>query len=438
MLFGLLGFTVLYGQERYIEIIQKYGRPQFFFEVQGFPTAQTDSLKLLGTVRLSYDNSYFVRTADGKYSSELFFTIEILQRNSSVARKILKRTAIADSASVTKDRNKFVEVAFEVPLKTGDYDIQTEIYNNDLQKTVRIDRRKLALGKDRNFTTLSISEPVFVYKPKTFTKDALVSLRPLSASGNGLFGEKFVAAIELITGANAIDSLSYELYQKNGDALGKLIDSQPIDLTSLVPIDGLRASDETAAYQAKPLPGSKTFLALVDFGANKLGNARFVLRVIAHAGGKSGQLEKTFENSWVGMPYPLYDIDLSIKLMEGIMVSPQEAETMQNGSSEERRQKFLTFWKEKDPTPETEYNEALAEFYVRVDYAFFNFYTNREFGWRTDRGKTYIRYGKPTSIERDFPKNRSPRETWVYTSLNRRFIFSDITNSGNFQLTSEE
>jgi len=176
-------------------------------------------------------------------------------------------------------------------------------------------------------------------------------------------------------------------------------------------------------------------LAFIDFNAKAIANARYALKVTA-VSEKGGVVEvkKEFDNAWINMPYPLYDIELAVRLMEGIMITSDEVGKLLDGNPAEQRRKFLAFWKAQDPTPDTEFNEALEEYFRRVDYTFFNFYTNREYGWRTDRGRVYIRYGKPTEVSREFPANRPTREIWIYKNLNKRFVFSDITNTGNYNL----
>ncbi|NTV47810.1 MAG: GWxTD domain-containing protein [Chlorobiales bacterium] len=138
------------------------------------------------------------------------------------------------------------------------------------------------------------------------------------------------------------------------------------------------------------------------------------------------------------MPYPLYDIDLAIRLMEYIL-SPDALSDMLSGSSDDRMRSFNRFWKQKDPTPDTEYNEVMAEYFRRVDHTFFTFYTNQEYGWRTDRGRIYILYGEPAKVVREFPAKQPTRETWIYEKpINKAFVFADEANSGNYRLIGQK
>jgi hypothetical protein len=52
--------------------------------------------------------------------------------------------------------------------------------------------------------------------------------------------------------------------------------------------------------------------------------------------------------------------------------------------------------------------------------------------------KTYILYGEPSSITREFPVNRPTQEIWTYNEIKKRFIFADRTNTGNYERIAEE
>jgi GWxTD domain-containing protein len=67
--------------------------------------------------------------------------------------------------------------------------------------------------------------------------------------------------------------------------------------------------------------------------------------------------------------------------------------------SDEERDNFIEyFWQRRDPTPDTIENEFKDEHYRRIVYANQRF-SGRVPGWKTDRGRFYIRYGPPDSIE---------------------------------------
>jgi len=98
---------------------------------------------------------------------------------------------------------------------------------------------------------------------------------------------------------------------------------------------------------------------------------------------------------------------------------------------------LVNYWKKLDPTPETEYNELMTEFYTRVDYTLKNFSTISGIkGIQSDRGKVFIKYGKPDKTERSSNLQGKVVETWIYDKLHRKFVFVDEDGTGEFSLES--
>ncbi len=440
-LFLLTAFNELVAsaQERYIDIVQKYRRPQFFAEFIALPAAHSDSLKLMGNIRLSYDNSFFVKTPDGKFATDLTFTTELLQKNIAVTRSIRRKIVTVNTHEETLNRTEFVETIFTLPLKKGDYEVAVEVTNNDLQKSLRMERQLLKLSTEPTTSKqgeMKVSQLLFVERPR-ISNDSM-SIQPLGFSGNGVFGRDYVAMLYIHLDSDSIREISYQLLEKQ-DQREIPVASGKTSPSSLFYTKELRAStDEAVLIVEREKKATTELLAFIDFNAKAIANARYVLKVkVVSEKGRIVEVKKEFDNAWINMPYPLYDIELAVRLMEDIMLTSEEVKKLLDGNASEQRRKFLAFWKTQDPTPDTEFNEALEEFFRRVDYTFFNFYTNREFGWRTDRGRVYIRFGKPTEVSREFPLNRPTREIWIYKNLNKRFVFSDITNTGNYELVSE-
>ena len=73
----------------------------------------------------------------------------------------------------------------------------------------------------------------------------------------------------------------------------------------------------------------------------------------------------------------------------------------------------------------------MEEYYLRVDYASRNFTTiTGTNGANTDRGKIYIRFGKPTEINRSSDDHGYIIETWTYNDTQRKFVFVDKKGTG--------
>jgi GWxTD domain-containing protein len=81
------------------------------------------------------------------------------------------------------------------------------------------------------------------------------------------------------------------------------------------------------------------------------------------------------------------------------ILSAEERQAWTSLETDDEREQFIEqFWLRRDPTPDTVENEFKEEHYRRIAYA------NERFGsgvpgWKTDRGRTYIKFGPPDEIE---------------------------------------
>ena len=97
-------------------------------------------------------------------------------------------------------------------------------------------------------------------------------------------------------------------------------------------------------------------------------------------------------------------------------------------------QRFLyNFWLKRNTNdPNFSFNEYLKNVkYVNEEFAFGNIA-----GYKTDRGRVYLKYGAPNSrIKENFQKNTKPFEVWHYYKIgnesNRKFVFSSKSTSMN-------
>jgi GWxTD domain-containing protein len=147
----------------------------------------------------------------------------------------------------------------------------------------------------------------------------------------------------------------------------------------------------------------------------------------------SAEVVRPFAIRWRGMPTPITDIDKAIEEMQYI-ADKSVIEEMQKAEPQSRRKMFEDFWKKKDPTPTTDYNELMDEYYARVEYSnkMFKHFSD---GWKTDRGMVYIIFGPPSSVERrPFDIDSKPYEVWTYYEINREFVFIDQSGFGDYRL----
>jgi len=143
---------------------------------------------------------------------------------------------------------------------------------------------------------------------------------------------------------------------------------------------------------------------------------------------------KNFISRWMGVPTSIKDLDKAIAQMVYIATSSELDEINDAKSKEEKIQKYLAYWKKKDPDPQSEDNPVFDEYYRRVVFANENFSHYIE-GWRTDRGMVFIILSAPNNIDRHpFEYDSKPYEVWEYYELNKSFVFLDETGFGDYRL----
>ncbi|HEX9111412.1 MAG TPA: GWxTD domain-containing protein [Terriglobales bacterium] len=138
------------------------------------------------------------------------------------------------------------------------------------------------------------------------------------------------------------------------------------------------------------------------------------------------------------------------------IITDEEQKAFMMLSNDEERDQFIeAFWQRRDPTPDTEENEFKEEHYARIAYANEHFAAGIP-GWKSDRGRIYIVFGKPDEIE-SHPSGGSyerpmeegggetstfPFETWRYRYLEgigQEVIieFVDTCMCGDYHMTMD-
>jgi GWxTD domain-containing protein len=198
-------------------------------------------------------------------------------------------------------------------------------------------------------------------------------------------------------------------------------------------------SEDEAVYSDTVLVTSPVSAAVhADIPATAVSNGYFRL-VVGIPDGKGGfrvQRSKVFEVRSQSF-YFGKDAESAADLLAYI-ASGGFIKAFKEADPEERKVMWDEFWKEKDPTPDTEQNEFYEEHVRRFEFANERFRTGNTAGWKTDRGRIYIVYGQPDQVEsygQDL--GQEPVEIWHYRSLGRRFVFVDRTGFGDYRLSEE-
>src|SRR5437588_8786727 len=135
------------------------------------------------------------------------------------------------------------------------------------------------------------------------------------------------------------------------------------------------------------------------------------------------------------------------------IIADEERKAFKKLQTDDERERFVEeFWRRRDPDPDTDENEYREEYYERIAYANEHFASGIP-GWKTDRGRIWIMYGKPDetethpsggaynreSYEGGGSTSTYPFERWFYRYLpgvgsGIEIEFVDPTGSGEYRI----
>jgi GWxTD domain-containing protein len=135
------------------------------------------------------------------------------------------------------------------------------------------------------------------------------------------------------------------------------------------------------------------------------------------------------------------------------IITDAERSAFKKLATDEEREQFIEgFWQRRDPDPDTDENEYKEQYYERIAYAN-EHYASGIPGWKTDRGRIYITFGKPDSVEAhpaggsyDRPSYHGggstttyPFEVWFYRYIEGigsgiEIEFVDPTGTGEYRI----
>ncbi len=393
-----------------------FGRELFLFSFYNFADQQ-DSEQSLAVFHFALVNDIltFVKLDDDQYRAG--YEIGVIFYNDddqALVERSTRGTVVANSFEETNSRVNVIREQIKVSLPPGEYKVLVRLSDEESEKQL-IRRRDLTLRPfDRS--GLKMSDIVFADRldcSRIQSEDYIPNIRRVffrSSSSFSAFWEIYMPA--------DIDSIRLNL---------SLLDenNQPVF-----------EKQKSHAVTGTPVRECFGFKEHIDHPGT------YTLRVQAIAGEWSVKSQSQFHVYWGNLQLQEKNLDVAFEQMK-LVADSDGLDEISDADQDQKQQWFDEFWQRRDPDPETPENELKEEFFRRVDF------TNRHFseygfgarrtGWKTDRGRIYIRNGPPTEVERratDF--NMPTAEIWYYAKLDRRYIFTDRDGSGHFRLVKVE
>lgn len=397
-----LGVSPLLAQQDFQR--REPGTPFYNVEVSRFPTNNPDSSKVVLYLKVLYDDLQFVKydsVFQAKYEVSLVaFDMDDIQVDSDIDR----RSVEVNSFEETNSRDRSDRARYTFVLDNAQYKFTVGLMDMDTRKTTyrkfTVDLKKFIQG------TLQLSDLVIV--------DNIIS----PDSGQLSFDPN---VIDKLTDRSKNYYIYYMATGKPGPATleGTVLTTEGKEL---------RTHRDTIMVDSIP---QGHFISMDTKGLNY---SKYVYRLKLTEADTTVERRKEFQVGWAGLSNQVTNLDNAIDQMVYVL-SNKEINKMKKADPEEKRKMFTGYWKKRDPSPGTEENELMDEYYRRVNLATEQFSTSIREGWRTDRGMVYILFGAPNDIDRHpFELGSKPYQIWYYFDLNRQFVFMDETGFDDYRL----
>ena len=123
------------------------------------------------------------------------------------------------------------------------------------------------------------------------------------------------------------------------------------------------------------------------------------------------------------------------------LAPPESLSVWKSGLTIKAKREFLTrFWTGRDRTVETPRNEFREVFYSQIAEAgkrYGEIGRNTTPGWRTDRGRIFVKYGQPTEVLDRLTSSGSapPYQVWRYSrGKETYYLFADRSGTGAYKV----
>jgi GWxTD domain-containing protein len=377
LVIALSGFTLAAGQPDMPQI-QLPDVPRFSCDALNFSTDEAGTGRLDLYIEVSFEGLHFIKEGE-VFRASYDAVVSIYDKTEKlVDEKTWTETIESKNydETISPKAGNLTQKTFILP--PNDYAISIQIQDDDTKKLTRL-RREVTV-RDFASTPFGISSIMLVNRiGKEGTKKVLYP----NISGNvGEYRELFY--------------LFFELYNKAG------ADSAMV----LSTIKNVRGDVLQHDSLVEPLAEGKNS-SFVQMNSSKLLTGEYDIEVRAFPLGPRVKDElkahpatssRLLVIRWRNLPASIAELDQAIDQMQ-YLTDKDKIDDMKNSAPDVKRQKFVEFWKKRDPTPNTDRNELMEEYYSRIAYANKNFSHYLD-GWKTDMGMVYVIFGPPSNIER--------------------------------------
>ncbi|MGM0545168.1 MAG: GWxTD domain-containing protein [Bacteroidota bacterium] len=437
----------------YQDLVNRNQQQNGSFDYITLPDSNEDLVQFVVIFNLPYNALPFKKNSDRsseyEYVSTLELGLEVFKSGDAnfdkkdkddinvegldpAGRSFWSDTVYAKNYDSTRSENKFASGFINVSLNPGSY--------NYVLQMKRGEKVESQISRTRNINLKPYDDKKVgsILFSSNFSENRNTSRFILNSRGNTVAYAKDFYAMAYLPNYKENATYTIEIKRLNpfnkDTTVSEMVHTQELNVdhikTDIRP--RLTSSDDKPSLDLKNDDKGFTY-AVVKIPNSEFPNALYEIsikdnedRVVAR---------DDFRSRWIDMPVSLLNLDIAIEMLRFI-TDKETIREISDGSTAKREQKFREFWEKRDPTPNTEFNELMAEYYKRIDYAYEHFSTENTVGYNSDRGEVYIKYGPPNDVNRKFPPSGATTEIWTYPK--QKFVFRATTGFGDFKLISNQ
>jgi GWxTD domain-containing protein len=394
-----------------------YGTTAFVYNVYYF-RSPVDYNQIRAKIYIGFSNDViqFVKESPTSYHASYELVLAVMdKKENQIDSKMFTNDLVVSSFKETNSRAITNRMDYFFDLPEGKFKLTIELTDQDTRKVLH--REKLINIRPFSLDNLAISDIIFSEN----VTDNLTNMVP--------------ALMNNFTDPNSNYGTYFEIYPV------WLSDSLAIEYRITTGIE------KTILFQKESLFVQKKVIPYIIILKDELKlNGRYDLNITVWQKHLKNNTTEKFSTSWHSVQVqnteiqPIADIQQSISPLKTLL-STKDWNFLEQVNDSLKQNWVADYWKQRDPIPATEENELKNEFYKRVDFANANFTVNAadKYGWETDRGRIYIKYGAPTDVEQHVTElNIPPYEIWYYAPIERRFVFRDRLGFGDYELLKIE
>ena len=388
-------------------------RSLFIHSTFTMPTKSPDSVHFIFYAKVANDLLQFV-LKDTLYEAQYELTLAIKNdEEETVAGRIKRQKISAGNFKLTNDRQRFTYEILDFYLSPGEYTLLIELLDLETKQPLR--QKEEILLPDFFSEPITTTDLLFFHEGDVDTigqsSQDFPNIPAVFSPSDTPFLASFTICSDLSTPELSIkqiilDSNSQSVYE---------------DTFTVIPRSRIQPVDISIDQQLR-FGQYKMILEMSD------GNTEITI-------------ESPFYIRWKTHSTHITNLDQAIETVRYVM-DRSLWKHLRTQPVEEQKKILETFWKERDPNPDTDENELEEEYYRRVSFTNQNFapWGGQLDGWETDRGRVYIIFGPPSDVDNPSTATgeSSAYEIWYYRNLQKRFVFLDKYGEGDYLLITEE